>query len=73
MRVVEVLHRFRAQVDAELLQLARLAVLEAEHVEDADEAVGGVTDGVVEDGHRLARLPGTRCADGGSVMAGNLE
>jgi len=53
-RVVEVLHRLRAQIDAELLQLARLAVLEAEHVEDADEAVGGVADGVVEDGHRLA-------------------
>ena len=51
MGVVKVLHRFRAQVDAELLQLARFAVLEAEHVEDADEAVGGVSHGVVEDGH----------------------
>ena len=49
--VVKVLHRFRAQVDAELLQLARFAVLEAEHVEDADEAVSGVSHGVVEDGH----------------------
>jgi len=71
--VVEVLHRLRAQVDAELLQPARLAVLEAEHVEDADEAVGGVADGVVEDGHRLARLAGSGRADGGSVVTRHLE
>ena len=57
MGVVEVLHRLGAEVDAKLLQATRFAVLEAEHVEDPDEAVGGVTDRVVQDGHRLARLP----------------
>ena len=55
-RVVEVLHRLRAEVDAQLLQLAGLRVLEPEHVEDPDEAVRGVPDRVGQDGQRLARL-----------------
>ena len=54
--VVEVLHCLRAEVDAQLLQLAGLRVLEPEHVEDPDEAVRGVPDRVGQDGLRLARL-----------------
>ena len=71
--VVKVLHRFRAQVDAELLQLARFAVLEAEHVEDADEAVGGVSHGVVEDGHWFARLARSGGANRWGVVTCNLK
>ena len=68
-RVVEVLHRLGAKVDAQLLQLARLRVLESKHVEDPDEPVGGVPDGVRQDGERLAGLLGPGGAHGGRVEA----
>lgn len=45
--VVEVLHRLGAEIDAEVLELAGFRVLEAEHVQDADEAVGRVPHCVV--------------------------
>ena len=48
--VVEVLHGLAAQVDAQLLQLTRLAVLESEHVQDADESIRGMPHGLGEDG-----------------------
>jgi len=47
MSVVEVLHGLRAEVDAEVLQLARLGVLEPKHVQDANETVSGVSHGVI--------------------------
>jgi hypothetical protein len=56
-----------------LFELARLSVFEPEHVEDADEAVSGVADRVVQDGHRLARLPGSGRADRRRVLARHLE
>lgn len=49
--VVEVLHRLRAEIDAEMLQLARLRILEPEHVQDADETVRSVSHGVIQGGH----------------------
>ena len=51
MRVVKVLHRLGAEVDAEVLQLTGLWVLEAEHVQDTDEAVRGVAHRVVQRRH----------------------
>jgi len=42
-----VLHGLRAEVDAEVLQLARLGVLEPKHVQDADETVSGVSHSVI--------------------------
>lgn len=49
--VVEVLHRLRAEIDAEMLQLARLRILEPEHVQDTDETVRGMSHGVIQGGH----------------------
>ena len=71
--VVEVLHRFRTQVDAKLLELTRFSVFESEHVQNPDEAVGGVTNGVVEDGHRLARFARSGGSNCWCVLAGNLN
>ncbi len=67
------LHRFGAQVDAKLLEVARFSILEAEHVKDADEAVGGVANRVVEDGHRFARFPRACCSNGRCVLASDLD
>lgn len=72
MSVVEVLHRLRAQVNAQLLQLAGFAVLESEHVQNPDESVRGMTDCVVQDSHGLGTLLGSRRSDGGGVMGGHL-
>ena len=63
MCVVEVLHCFRAKIDTELLQLAWFAVLKPEHVEDANEAISGMPDSVVQDCHGLARLLGPSSAN----------
>ena len=65
-------HGLRAEVDAELLELGRLAVLEAEHVEDADEAVRDVPHRVVEQRHRTARLPGSARVHRRGVLARQL-
>ena len=46
--VVEVLHGLAAQVDAQLLQLTWFAVLEAEHVEDANETILRVSHSLAE-------------------------
>ena len=71
--VVKVLHGLRAEVDAEVLQLGRLGVLESEHVEDPDEAVGGgAMHRVVEKRHRLARLARTGRAHRRRDVTGNL-
>ena len=70
--VVEVLHRLAAQVDAQLLQLTRLAVLEPEHVQDPDEAVRGVPHGLGEDGQGPRGFLGPGCSHGAGVEAGNL-
>lgn len=59
-RVVEVLHRLRAKVDAQMLQLARLRILETEHVQDPDEPIRRVPYRVVQRGH--ASGTGTTCA-----------
>ncbi len=67
------LHRFGAQVDAQLFEVTRFSILEAEHVKDADEAVGGVANRVVEDGHRFARFSRACCANGRCVLAGDLN
>lgn len=48
-----------------------LGVIKAEHVEDANEAVSGVSDGIVEGGHGLAGLGAGR-AHGGRVLTGHL-
>lgn len=60
MRVVKVLHRLCAQIDAQVLQLARLWILESEHVQDPDETVGCVSHRVVQRGH--ASGTGATCA-----------
>lgn len=60
MRVVEVLHRLRAKVDAQMLQLARLRILETEHVQDPDEPIRRVSYRVVQRSH--ASGTGTTCA-----------
>jgi hypothetical protein len=49
--VVKVLHRLGAEIDAEVLELTGLRILEAEHVEDADEAVGRMPHCVVQGSH----------------------
>lgn len=49
--VVEVLHRLGAEIDAEVLQLAGLRVLETEHVQDTDETVRGMPHGIIQGSH----------------------
>jgi len=57
MSVVKVLHGLRAKIDAEVLQLARLGILEPKHVQDADETVGGVPHSVIQRGHASGSCP----------------
>lgn len=59
-RIIKMLHRLRAQVDAQVFQLARFRILESEHVQDPDEPVRRVSHRVVQRGH--ASGPGTTCA-----------
>lgn len=54
--IIEVLHRLRAEIDAEVLQLARFRILKSKHVQDADETVRGMSHGVIQCGH----TPGSR-------------
>ena len=73
--VVEVLHGLAAQVDAELLQLTRLAVLKPKHVEDPNEplrGVVGVPHGLAEDGQALAGLLTASSAHCAGMEAGDL-
>ena len=73
--VVKVLHGLAAQVDAELLQLTRLTVLEPKHVEDPNEplrGVVGVPHGLAEDGQALAGLLTSSSAHCACVEAGDL-
>lgn len=71
--IVEVLHRLRAQVDAQMLELCaltHLGLFKAEHVEDANETVGRVTHRIVERHHRL--LMARVSADGRRMLAIHL-
>lgn len=71
MRVVKVLHGLRAQIDAQMLELSQLGVFEAEHVQNPDEAIGGVFDSVVQGGHGFAA--GVGASDGGGVLTCHLR
>ena len=46
-RIVKMLHRFRAEVDAEVFHLGRFAVFEPKHVQDTDETVSRMSNGIV--------------------------
>jgi len=71
-RVVEVLHGLRAQVDAQVLQVGMWrGLLEAEHVQDADEAIGGMTHSIVKGRHRLGARIAT--ANGGGMLGGSIR
>ena len=66
------LHGLRAEIGAQLLQLAGFAVLKAEHVQDANKAISGMSQGMIQQGHGSVGFSGARSSDRGSMMTCNL-
>lgn len=62
--VVKVLHSLSAQIGTQVLEAAGRGVLEAEHVEDAHEAVSDVPHGVVERRHGARARTPSRASSG---------